>query len=204
MAHEMSKAWRDAETNGWSLPESAVLCTIPDSTSDARDFSLESPSVRWIVDPLFLKARKPRKGERWARESRSSAMAGGRTAANQSSPQTGQRIGSRAATDASMAIHGPLRDVSSRSRLGPRHQSFARCNVSGLHSLALNALYQRMLLEVLTDPGVSSANAEGTLAQSQEAKVPQDSTLPTYAYIPCCVWAACCYIESCLPISSEW
>ena len=43
----------------------------------------------------------------------------------------------------------------------------------------LNALYLRaaqlLLVEVLTDPGASSANAEGTLAQSQEAKVLQDS-----------------------------
>ncbi|OLP89564.1 Suppressor of glycerol defect protein 1 [Symbiodinium microadriaticum] len=79
------QAWRDAETNGW-------------------DFSLESPSVRWIVDPLFLK------------------------------------VAGQLPISLDHAI-SPLRDVMS---------------------------------QVLTDPGVSSANAEGTLAQSQEAKVPQE------------------------------
>ncbi|CAE7454238.1 unnamed protein product [Symbiodinium sp. KB8] len=84
-AAEAGEAWRDAETNGW-------------------DFSLESPSVRWIVDPLFLK------------------------------------VAGQLPISLDHAI-SPLRDVMS---------------------------------QVLTDPGVSSANAEGTLAQSQEAKVPQE------------------------------
>eukprot|EP00439_Symbiodinium_sp_Y106_P070608 s153_g12.t1 len=79
------QAWRDAETNGW-------------------DFSLESPSVRWIVDPLFLK------------------------------------VAGQLPISLDHAI-SPLRDVMS---------------------------------QVLTDPGASSANAEGTLAQSQEAKVLQE------------------------------